>query len=86
MSTTFGILKDSGYIKLIDDELPIQYLENIEDNFLKVALRNNNGELSWTNEIAPLLNKDTIVYPLDNTAQGIHSIGDIKKVMKIVKI
>ncbi len=33
----------------------------------------------WTNPLGEYLPDNTPVIPIDNTAQGIHTIGDIKK-------
>ena len=37
------------------------------------------GRVIWGNPLAHLLPDETKVIPLDNTAQGIYTIGDIKK-------
>ena len=50
--------------------------ENTEE-FIEVAFRGNNS-IVWKQSIAQLLPRDTPVIPLDNTAQGIITIGDIK--------
>lgn len=47
------------------------------DEPVEVAYRSRT--IHWTNELAPLLPDETPVIPLDNTAQGIETIGDIKK-------
>jgi len=44
---------------------------------IEVAFRTQ--YMRWLNPLAHLLNNDIKVIPLDNTAQGIHTIGDIKK-------
>lgn len=63
MSTTFGI-----EIKT----------ENTQDeNVIEVAFRTRT--IHFTNPLAHLLPDDTKVIALDNTAQGIETIGDIKK-------
>lgn len=49
----------------------------VKDNMVEVAFRNGNG-MRFINELAELLPDDTPVIPLDNTAQGIYTIGDIK--------
>lgn len=43
----------------------------------EVAFRSN--EIYFINNIAHLLPDDTKVIPMDNTAQWIYTIGDIKK-------
>jgi hypothetical protein len=44
---------------------------------IEVAFRTH--YVRWENPIAHLLPNETKVYPLDNTAQGIYTIGDIKE-------
>ena len=44
---------------------------------MEVAFRSNG--MRFTNSIAHLLPDDTPVIPLDNTAQGVYTIGDVKK-------
>ena len=67
MSTTFGIKVPSIY----DEE---------ESEIVEVAFRSS--YIRWRNPLAHLLPDDTPVIPLDNTAQGIYTIGDIKKEME----
>lgn len=43
---------------------------------VEVAFRSKT--IIWENPLAPLLHDDTEVEPLNNTAQGIYTIGDIK--------
>jgi len=47
---------------------------------IEVAFRSN--EIRFTNPLAHLLPNKTKVEPLNNTAQGIYTIGDIKKQIK----
>jgi hypothetical protein len=44
---------------------------------IEVAFRTH--RVRWTNPLAHLLADDIKVEPLDNTAQGIYTIGDIRK-------
>ena len=67
MSTTFGIKVPSLY----DEE----ELETIEVAFRSSTIR-------WKNALAQALPDDVKVIPLDNTAQGIYTIGDIKREIK----
>jgi len=64
MSTTFGVR-----VLSLEDELDVEYI--------KVAFRSS--RVIWTNPLAILLADDVEVEPLDNTAQGIHTIGDIRR-------
>jgi len=48
----------------------------VKDDYVEVAFRSNG--MRFINELAELLPDDTPVIPLDNTAQGIYTIGDIK--------
>lgn len=45
---------------------------------VEIAFRSSNG-ICFTNPLAELLPDDLPVIPLDNSAQGIHTIGDIKR-------
>ena len=47
---------------------------------IEVAIRS--GGVRWKNPLAHLLPDETKVEPLDNTAQGIYTIGDIKKAIE----
>jgi len=46
-----------------------------------VAFRSNGGggqaNIEWKNPLAPLLPRNTPVVPLDNSPQGIYTIGDL---------
>ena len=68
--------------------LKLSYLNNMSTTFgvkidkhrtVEVAFRGNDGDVRWLDDLAELLPDDLVVIPLDNTAQGIHNIGDIKK-------
>ena len=64
MSTTFGVLIPST------------------GEYEEVARRvgsTDGAVMYFTNQLAELLPDDTKVQPLDNSAQGIYTIGDIKK-------
>lgn len=62
MSTTFGVITDSG------EEIPVA--------------RRVSGRVFFTNELAEMLHDEIKVVPLDNSAQGIYSIGDIRNAIK----
>lgn len=47
-----------------------------DGKLVEVAFRSNG--IHFTNDIAMLLPDETSVFPLDNTNQGIDTIGDIK--------
>lgn len=64
MSTTFGV------------KVPSLYDED-EFETIEVAFRSFN--IRWRHPLAQLLKDDTKVIPMDNSAQGIHTIGDIRK-------
>ena len=83
MSTKFGVHKLNDRIELVDDQLPDEYLEGDirEEDFIEVAIRGNSGWIIWIKELAEFLPDDLRVYPLDNSAQGIYTIGDIKRKM-----
>jgi len=63
MSTTFGV-------EIKNDDAGI-------GEVVEVAFRSNG--MRFTNALAHLLSDDTPVVPLDNTSQGVYTIGDIKK-------
>ena len=88
MSTTFGIIIKNG--KLLNLPIEEDILEEDilnessyfqEENsvvVIEVAYRSSAG-IIWRNHLAQFLPVDTRVYPLDNTPQGIYTIGDIIK-------
>ena len=82
MSTTFGVYKRKVNITLENDDLPEFDDEgniiDIEDDFIEVFVRKSTYHY-WMTELAMFLPDDLKVYPLDNTAQGIYTIGDCKK-------
>jgi hypothetical protein len=78
MSTIFGIYRLKSEIELVDGCLPENYTD---DDFIEVAFRGNGSGIRWKNELAEFLADDIKVYPLDNSAQGIFCIGDIKREM-----
>jgi len=65
MSTTFGVQVDS-----INEDGCITTID--------VARRNSCG-IYWVNDLAQLLPDEQEVQALDNSHQGIYTIGDIKK-------
>jgi hypothetical protein len=78
MSTIFGLYNKPGIIELVDDSLPIEYSA---DDFTEVAFRDSNGIMVLHHYLINLPS-ETLVYPLDNTAQGIYTIGDIKEMLE----
>ena len=77
MSTTFGIYKGKTPIELSDDMILQDFNQ---DDFIEVAFRGNHGYNYWLNDIAEYLADDVKIYPLDNDAQGIYTIGDFRKI------
>ena len=49
----------------------------VKDDIVEVAFRSNG--MRFINALAHLLPDDTLVIPLDNTAQGVYTIGDVKR-------
>lgn len=80
MSTTFGVLKIKvDHNKLVDEDGEL--LEYISDSvFEPIWFKGNNQSGWWLSEIARHLPDETIVYALDNTRQGIYTIGDLRKI------
>jgi hypothetical protein len=79
MSTTFGIPKEPIDIELGDADGIYYYIN--PDIFEKVFFRSY-GNSRWLNDLAKSLPDQTKVYALDNTQQGVYTIGDIKQLMK----
>lgn len=83
MSTTFGIVIKDGK-ELVNlpqdwDYIDILSLEGEEGiEIVEVFFRGSFGGI-WENPLAQFLPKETKVYALDNTAQGIYTIGDLLK-------
>ena len=67
MSTTFGV--------------NIKGSDKVVATTIEVAFRSNG--MRFINDLAHLLPDDTPVIALDNTPQGIHTIGDIKKAIEV---
>lgn len=76
MSTTFGINTSNFNDFELDEFGDIPEWLN-PDIFKEVAFRSNG--IRWKNDMAKFLPDETKVYALDNSAQGIFTIGDIKK-------
>lgn len=74
MSTTFGVLKPNVALdKFNEDELiPIAH---------RWGKAGGGVNVNWLNDLAPLLSDETKVYPLDNTSQGVETIGDLRKLV-----
>jgi hypothetical protein len=80
MSTKFGILTQNiEHEKLVDEDGDL--LDYISTSIFEPVF--HRGTYSrWINDIGPYLSDDIKVYALDNTQQGIFTIGDIKKFIK----
>lgn len=80
MSTTFGIPQRQVELSILVDEFGDIY-DYIDTSFFdKVFFRSMNNS-RWLNPLADKLPDNTLVFPLDNTAQGIYRIGDIKQLL-----
>lgn len=79
MSTTFGIIiKDGDELLDLPQTEDVLNIEESDDiDIVEVYFRGNFGGGYWVNKLAQFLPKETKVYALDNTAQGIYTIGDI---------
>lgn len=80
MSTTFGIPQ-----RKVDLEILIDAFGDLHDYidtsfFEKVFFRG--GHSRWLNPLADKLPDNTLIFPLDNSAQGIYTIGDARKFLK----
>ena len=80
MSTKFGILTEHvEHEKLVDKDGDLLWYIS-HNAFEPVFFRSNGGKnCRWLEENAKKLPNNTKVYALDNTQQGIYTIGDIKK-------
>jgi hypothetical protein len=80
MSTTFGIPQRQVELnKLVDEDGEIyDYIDT--SFFLDVFFRGNHSR--WLNPLSSRLPDDTRIFPLDNTSQGIYTIGDARKFLK----
>jgi len=83
MSTTFGILNTQvEHDKLVDKDGDLLFYIS-KSIFKPVFFRSNGGKNSrWLLHYGHLLNDETKVYALDNTQQGIYTIGDCKKLLE----
>jgi hypothetical protein len=79
MSTTFGIPKEPIDIELGNADGIYYYIN--PDIFEKVFFRTMYNS-RWLNDLAKSLPEETKVYALDNTQQGVYTIGDIKELIK----
>ena len=78
MSTTFGIPQRQVELsRLIDENGDLH--DYIDTSFFEKVFFRSSPNSRWMNSLANRLPDNTLVFPLDNTAQGIHTIGDIKK-------
>ena len=57
------------------------FVVQVGDELMPVARRNGIGAgrvgITFTNPLARLLPSDTQVVPMDNTAQGVETVGDL---------
>jgi len=80
MSTTFGIpQRQVDLSKLVDEDNELYDYINTSF-FEKVFYRG--GCSRWLNPLSSRLPDDTRIFPLDNSAQGIYTIGDARKFLK----
>ena len=81
MSTTFGIPERKVELdKLVDEDGEL--LDYISHDFFERVWFRSMSRSRWLTPIAELLPDDTRVFALDNSQQGIYTIGDIKKFME----
>lgn len=81
MSTTFGIPQRLIHFSRLIDENGDLY-DYIDTSFFEKVFFRSTRNSRWLNSLASRLADDIRVFPLDNTAQGIYTIGDIKKFLK----
>ena len=68
MSTTFGV-------QITNYPITVEVAR-------RAGIANGKVEFRITNMLMMLLPDETPVVPMDNTSQGIHTVGDTKKVFK----
>lgn len=81
MSTLFAIFEEEP--ELDEDGCIVSDIH--AGYYAEVAYRGDNGQINWEYPFDichDALKNDVKVYPLDNTPQGIHTIGDIKKAIE----
>ena len=80
MSTTFGIPK-----RAVDLSILINEFGNIEDyvdkDFFQPVFFRTSHNSRWLTPLADRLADSTLVFALDNDAQGVYTIGDIKQLL-----
>jgi len=81
MSTTFGIPQRQVELNKLVDESGELY-DYIDTSFFERVFFRSMKNSRWMNSLASRLPNDTRVFPLDNMAQGIYTIGDIKNFLK----
>jgi hypothetical protein len=81
MSTTFGIPQRQVELsKLVD--VDNELYDYIDTSFFEKVFFRTMYNARWINPLASRLPDDTRIFPLDNSAQGIHTIGDARKFLK----
>lgn len=82
MSTQFGLLATNvAHEKLVDEDGDLHdYISR--SVFEPIFYRGNGNGGYFLNAVATYLPDETRVYALDNTHQGIKTIGDIKEFLK----
>ena len=80
MSTTFGIPIKKMDITIDEYEEIFKWIDDEDESFTEVWYRSM-GNCRWLNPLGELLPDDTKVYALDNSQQGVYTIGDIKQMM-----
>ncbi len=81
MSTTFGILRiEVDHNKLVDEDGEI--LEYISYDIFQPIFHRSMGNCKWLTSIARHISDDTKVYALDNSAQGVYTIKDLKDLLE----
>ena len=50
---------------------------NIKNKKVNVAIRHNGGRIEINNELLRIVDRKRKVYPIDNTQQGIRTVGQL---------
>lgn len=81
MSTIYAVYIGKKDVVLEDDMISNLNEDDLDNDFVDVAFQYNDGEFIFKNPLAKFLPDSLPVYSMDNTQQGIYTIGDIKKVI-----
>ena len=80
MSTTFGIPQRAVDLSILINEFG-EIQDYVDKDFFEPVFFRTSHNSRWLNSLADRLPDSTLVFPLDNDAQGVYTIGDIKQLL-----